>query len=70
MRIAAAGANRGGVLRAMEPTVATIRGCLGSLVYGYEDEELEHVVHRLLARAVKTLATAEIGTAGLVADAG
>ena len=33
----------------MEPTAATIRECLGSLVFGEEDDELEDAVVRLLA---------------------
>ena len=38
---------------AMEPTVATIRECLGSLVFGEEDDELEDAVVRLLARPAR-----------------
>ena len=67
LRITAAGATEQECFAAMEPTVATIHECLGSLIYGYEDEELEHVVHRLLSQRGQTLATAEWGTAGLVA---
>ena len=53
---------------AMEPTVDTIRQCLGKLVFGEEDDELEHAVVRLLGQHQRTLATCEWGTAGLVAD--
>lgn len=67
LRITAAGATEQECFAAMEPTIATIHECLGSLIYGYEDEELEHVVHRLLSQRGHTLATAEWGTAGLVA---
>ena len=35
----------------MEPTVAQIREMLGVLVFGEEDDELEHAVVRLLERA-------------------
>jgi nicotinamide-nucleotide amidase len=52
----------------IEPTAATIRNCLGRLVFGEGDEELQHAVMRLLREANKTLVTVEWGTAGLVAD--
>ncbi len=68
LRITASGATAEECYAAMEPTIVTIHECLGPLVYGYEDEELEHVVHRLLAQRGQTLATAEWGTAGLVAQ--
>ncbi len=68
LRITAAGATVEECQAAMEPTVATIRQCLGSLVYGEEDDELEHAVIRLLTAHGKTLATAECGTAGLVSQ--
>jgi len=68
LRITAAGATAAECQAAMEPTVATIRQCLGSLVYGEEDDELEHSVLRLLAAQGKTLATAECGTGGLIAQ--
>ena len=48
------------------PTVQTIREKLGKLVFGEEDEELQHVITRLLAEQEKTLAVSEWGTAGLV----
>jgi len=53
---------------AMEPTVATIHSCLGNLVFGEGDDELQNVVGRLLEARNATLATAEWGTAGLLAD--
>ena len=52
----------------MEPTAATIRECLGSLVFGEEDDELEDAVVRLLAERGRTLATVEWGTRGLLAN--
>jgi nicotinamide-nucleotide amidase len=68
LRITAEADSAGECRAAMEPTVETIRQCLGSLVFGEEDDELEHAVLRLLAAQRKTLATAECGTAGLLAE--
>ncbi|MBL8827400.1 MAG: CinA family nicotinamide mononucleotide deamidase-related protein [Planctomycetaceae bacterium] len=50
----------------MEPTLATIHECLGGLVFGYEDDEIEHAVVRQLTSTGQTLAVCEWGTAGLV----
>lgn len=66
LRITAAGSSPEACLAAMEPTVATIHQCLSSLVFGGEDDELEHAVARLLRDQNKTLATVEVGTAGLL----
>ena len=41
---------------------------MGSLVFGEEDDELQHVVIRQLVAAGQTLATAECGTGGLLAE--
>ena len=68
LRITAEGATEEECYAAMEPTVATIRECLGDLVFGEGDDELQHTVCRLLKAQNKTLATAEWGTGGLVAD--
>jgi nicotinamide-nucleotide amidase len=66
LRITASGRNEQECFTAMEPTVATIRAALGTLVFGEEDDELEHVVVRLLAERNQTLAVAEWATEGLV----
>jgi nicotinamide-nucleotide amidase len=68
LRIAAEGATEAECAAAIEPTVATIRQCLGTLVFGEEDDELQHVVVRLLRGRKQTLATVEWGTSGLVAE--
>jgi len=74
LRITASGANEAACLRAMEPTVTQIREILGPLVFGEEDDELQHVVTRLLSDRRQTVAVAEWATDGLVsqwlADAG
>jgi nicotinamide-nucleotide amidase len=68
LRIAAAGADEAACRALIEPTEALIRQSLGTLVFGTEDEELEHAVLKLLAERGQTLATSEWGTGGLLAD--
>jgi nicotinamide-nucleotide amidase len=68
LRITAEGATEQQCDAAMEPTVATIRACLGNLVFGEDDDQLQDAVVRLLRQQERTLATAEWGTAGLVAQ--
>jgi nicotinamide-nucleotide amidase len=68
LRITAEGRTEEECYAAMEPTVATIRQCLGTLVYGEADDQLQHAVARLLRRRGQTLATAECATAGLLAE--
>lgn len=67
LRITARGASPEECLERMQPTVDTIHECLGDLVFGEEEDELEHAVLRLLAAKQATLATAEWGTGGLAA---
>ncbi len=52
----------------IQPTVATIQEKLGPLVFGEEDDELQHAVARLLLDRSETVSVAEIGTGGLVAQ--
>jgi len=47
-------------------TYALIHERIGDYIYGYEDEELEHVVVTLLNERQLTLATCECGTGGLL----
>jgi nicotinamide-nucleotide amidase len=67
LRITAAGRDEAECFAAMEPTAATIYECLGELVFGEEDDELQHAVVRLLQRRDLKLAVTEWGTGGLVA---
>jgi len=67
LRITAEGGSEEECLAAIAPVEATIRQSLGTLVFGEGDDELQDVVVRLLRQHSKTLATAECGTAGLVA---
>ncbi len=67
LRITADGASEEECLAAIAAVEATIRQSLGKLVFGEGDDELQHVAVRLLGERGKTLATAECGTAGLVA---
>ncbi len=68
LRITAEGTTEEECHAAMEPTVATIRQCLGTLIFGEGDDQLQDAVVRLLRKNEKTLATVEWGTAGLVAQ--
>jgi nicotinamide-nucleotide amidase len=54
----------------MEPTIATIRQCLGELIFGEEDDELQHVVVRALRAEGQKLAVCESATEGLAACGG
>ena len=67
LRITAEGPTEEACNALIEPAAATIYKCLGKLVFGEGDEELQHAVVRLLRERKKTLATVEWGTAGLIA---
>ena len=66
LRVTAREPNENACLVVMEPIIATIRNNLGDLVFGEEDDELQHVVGRLLLARGATLATAEHYTGGLL----
>lgn len=66
LRISAAGCSEEECRAAMGPTIETINECLGDLVFGQDDEQLQDALLRLLHRRSQTLATAEWGTAGLL----
>lgn len=68
LRITATGPDEAACLASMEPTVAQIYDALGDLVFGEEDDELEHAVTRLLNERGHTLAIAEWATEGLASE--
>ncbi len=68
LRITATAADEATCLASMEPTVETIYDSLGTLIFGEQDDELQHAVTRLLTEHDKTLAVAEWATEGLVTE--
>ncbi|MGC4006926.1 MAG: CinA family nicotinamide mononucleotide deamidase-related protein [Pirellulales bacterium] len=69
LRITALGDTAEAANRSMVPTVETICGLLGDLVYGEGDDELQDAVARSLRDEGAKIATAECATQGLVAQA-
>ncbi len=67
LRITAAGATPEDCLAAMQPTVETIGRCLGPLVFGEEEDELQHAVLRLLEQRGQSLGLVEWGPGGQIA---
>ena len=67
LRITAAGLSVDECNAKIEKTRAAIVNRMGTLVFGVEDEELEHALVRLLTLRRATLSTAESGTGGLLA---
>lgn len=65
VRLTARGADAGKIVRAGEVIVQKI---LGVSIYGFDDEEIEQVVVRLLMERKKTLALAESCTGGFIAN--
>jgi nicotinamide-nucleotide amidase len=68
LRILARAPTLGEARAQIAPVEQTIRERLGELVFGVEDEELQHAVAALLESRRQSLATAEGVTAGLVAE--
>jgi nicotinamide-nucleotide amidase len=66
LRITAEGETAEAARAAMQPTIETIHQCLGDLIFGYEEDELQDVVVRLLNEKHKTLIVDEWATGGLV----
>ncbi len=66
LRITATGIDESTCLCAIEPIESVIRQSLGNLIFGEEEDELEHVVMRLLMERGQTLAMAEWATAGML----
>lgn len=67
LRITAVGSTVEECREKIDKTRATIVNRMGTLVFGVEDEELEHALVRLLQQRRATLSTAESGTGGLLA---
>ena len=66
LRVTAEGPNERECFQLMEPTIKTIHECLGELVFGQEDDELEHAVMRQLQQQRRSLAVCEWGTRGIL----
>lgn len=67
LRIMAEGASADECVAKIDKARDTIINRMGTLVFGVEDEELEHAVVRLLNQRRGSLSTAESGTGGLLA---
>jgi nicotinamide-nucleotide amidase len=67
LRIAARGRDTAECHAKIAATEEVIRDCLGPLVFGVEDDELEDAALAALAVAGRSLACGEVGTAGRVA---
>lgn len=68
LRVTASGQDEASCLASMEPTMEQIRRTLGDLVFGEEDDELEHAVTRLLAERRQSVAVAEWASGGRIAQ--
>ncbi len=66
LRITASGPDEAACRAMIAPTEAEIRQLLGVLVFGEEEDELQHAVVRLLKERQQTVAVAECATDGLL----
>lgn len=66
LRVTATGDSTAACDQLMAPTIETMHTCLGDLVFGQEDDELQHAVVRLLRERGQTLSVAEWGSGGLL----
>ena len=67
LRITAAASSVDECVQKIEKTREAVLNRMGTLVFGVEDEELEHALVRLLKLRRASLSTAESGTGGLLA---
>lgn len=67
LRIAARGCDEAACEEAIAPTERVIRQCLGEIVYGAEDDEIEDAALAALEDSDATLASVEVGSLGQVA---
>jgi nicotinamide-nucleotide amidase len=67
LRVTAEGATAAECEARMQPTIDTIRQCLGNLVFGDEDDELQDVVVRRLASDGRRVAVVDAGSEGQLA---
>lgn len=68
VRVAASGPSRSEALALLDPVVEKVRACLGSEIFGSENDSLASVVGALLQKRNASVATAESITGGLVAS--
>lgn len=66
LRIKAVGESVKACEQKISETYTLIHERIGDYIFGYEDEELEHIVVALLSQSEQTLATCECGTGGLL----
>jgi len=68
LRIFASGPDEAACFQSMVPTIETMHECLGDLIFGEEDDELQHVVVRMLRGRRETLSVVECGPGGLLSE--
>ena len=66
LRISATGSSESECEKKISETELIIRECLGELVFGTDDDDLQHVVIKLLKARKETLSLVEVGTGGYV----